>query len=137
MTNKPPEILIIKSETSELIKVEYFLEDIFKRNNLSKKYFNRLYLCVSEAIINAIKHGNRNDLNKNVIIKISCLTHEMEVLIEDEGEGFNRSTLQNPTTTENIRKESGRGIFIIENLTDKIEFNEKGNCIQFKIKCSE
>jgi serine/threonine-protein kinase RsbW len=137
VTNKPPEILIIKSETSELKKVEYFLEDIFNRNNLSKKYFNRLYLCVSEAIINAIKHGNRNDLNKKVIIKISCLTHEMEVLIEDEGEGFNRSILQNPTTTENIRKESGRGIFIIENLTDKIEFNEKGNRIQFKIKCSE
>ena len=137
MTNKPPEILIIKSETSELKKVEYFLEDIFNRNNLSKKYFNRLYLCVSEAIINAIKHGNRNDLNKKVIIKISCLTHEMEVLIEDEGEGFNRSILQNPTTIENIRKESGRGIFIIENLTDKIEFNEKGNRIQFKIKCSE
>ena len=137
MINRPPEILIIKSETSELKKVEYFLEDIFKRNNLSKEYFNRLYLCVSEAIINAIKHGNRNDLNKKVIIKISCLTHEMEVLIEDEGEGFNRSILQNPTTTENIRKESGRGIFIIENLTDKIEFNEKGNRIQFKIKCSE
>jgi serine/threonine-protein kinase RsbW len=137
VTNKPPEILIIKSETSELKKVEYFLEDIFNRNNLSKKYFNKLYLCVSEAIINAIKHGNRNDLNKKVIIKISCLTHEMEVLIEDEGEGFNRSILQNPTTTENIRKESGRGIFIIENLTDKIEFNEKGNRIQFKIKCSE
>ena len=137
MTNKPPEILIIKSDTSELKKVEYFLEDIFNRNNLSKKYFNKLYLCVSEAIINAIKHGNRHDLNKKVIIKISCLTHELEVLIEDEGEGFNRSILQNPTTTENIRKESGRGIFIIENLTDKIEFNEKGNRIQFKINCSE
>jgi serine/threonine-protein kinase RsbW len=59
------------------------------------------------------------------------------VLIEDEGNGFDRSKLQNPTDQENIRKESGRGIFIIKNLTECINFNEKGNSIQFKINCGE
>jgi len=135
--SKPPEILMIQSDQSELKKVEYFLDDIFTKNNLSKKYFNKLYLCVSEAVINAIKHGNRNDLNKKVIVKIDCSLHEIEVLIEDEGDGFDRNKLQNPTDKENIRKESGRGIFIIKKLTECINFNEKGNSIQFKINCGE
>ena len=137
MVNRPPEILEIKSDTSELKKVEYFLEDIFARYNLSKKHFNKLYLCVSEAVINAVKHGNRNDLSKFVTVKIICLTNELSVCIEDEGEGFDCSEIQNPTVKENSRKESGRGIFIIKNITENIEFNEKGNCIQFKINCSE
>ena len=137
MVNRPPEILVIQSDQSELKKVEYFLDDIFTKNNLSKKYFNKLYLCVSEAVINAIKHGNRNDLNKKVIVKIDCSLHEIEVLIEDEGDGFDRNKLQNPTDKENIRKESGRGIFIIKKLTECINFNEKGNSIQFKINCGE
>jgi len=135
--SKPPEILMIQSDQSELKKVECFLDDFFVKNNLSKKYFNRLYLCVSEAVVNAIKHGNQNDLNKKVTVKIGCLANEIEVLVEDEGDGFERSKLQNPTDQENIKKESGRGIFIIENLTECIKFNKKGNCIQFKINCSE
>jgi len=135
--SKPPEILMIQSDQSELKKVECFLDDFFVKNNLSKKYFNRLYLCVSEAVVNAIKHGNQNDLNKKVTVKIVCLANEIEVLVEDEGDGFERSKLQNPTDQENIKKESGRGIFIIENLTECINFNKKGNCIQFKINCSE
>lgn len=137
MVNRPPEILEIKSDTSELKKVEYFLEDIFTRYNLSKKHFNKLYLCVSEAVINAVKHGNKNDLSKTVTVKISCLANDLSVWIEDEGEGFDSSELKNPTVKENIRKESGRGIFIIKTITENIEFNEKGNCIQFKINCSE
>jgi len=128
---------MIQSDQSELKKVECFLDDFFVKNNLWKKYFNRLYLCVSEAVVNAIKHGNQNDLNKKVTVKIVCLANEIEVLVEDEGDGFERSKLQNPTDQENIKKESGRGIFIIENLTECINFNKKGNCIQFKINCSE
>jgi serine/threonine-protein kinase RsbW len=137
VVNRPPEILVIKSDTSELKKVEYFLDSIFTRYNLSKKHFNKLYLCVSEAIINSIKHGNKNDLSKTVTLKINCSTNQLSVCIEDEGEGFDSREIQNPTVEENIRKESGRGIFIIKTITENIEFNEKGNCIQFKINCSE
>ena len=137
MINRPPEILVIQSETSELKKVESFLETFFDKNNLSKMYFNKLYLCVSEAVINSIKHGNKNDKEKCVTLKISFFEHEVSVLIEDEGDGFDRNAVQNPTLVDNIRKESGRGIFIIKSITENLEFNEKGNSIQFKIKCSE
>lgn len=137
MVNKPPEILVIKSDTSELVIVESFLRRIFVENFLSEKHFNKVYLCVSEAIINSIKHGNKSDSKKSVIVKIKCSEQEIVVLIEDEGDGFDKELLIDPTLTGNLKKESGRGIFIIKNIAESMEFNEKGNCIQFKLKCGE
>jgi serine/threonine-protein kinase RsbW len=59
----------------------------------------------------------------------------MNIMIEDEGNGFDFNKITDPTSDENIKNESGRGIFIIKKLSNKIEYNEKGNRIQFKIEC--
>lgn len=136
MINRPPKVLLIKSEISELIKVEIFLISILKEFNLSEKYFNKIYLCISEAVLNSIKHGNKNDQNKEVVIRVGCYNSEINVQVEDEGEGFDVSKIEDPTKKPNIKNESGRGIFIIKNLSNKLEYNEKGNCIQFKIECA-
>ncbi len=135
MITRPPKILVIKSDVSELKKVEYFLINIFNENGFDKKYFNKIYLCVSEAVVNAIKHGNRNDLKKHVFIAVNCTLQDISVEIEDEGNGFDLNNVKDPTTKENLNNESGRGIFIIRKLSNKIEYNEKGNRIQFKIEC--
>lgn len=135
MINRPPKKLVIKSDVSELRKVEEFLINIFNEYNLEYKYFNKTYLCISEAVINAIKHGNKNDLNKQVSIIAECNNEEIDIQIEDEGDGFDINNVNNPTLKENINKESGRGIFIIKNLSDKIEYNEKGNQVQLKMDC--
>jgi len=132
---RPPKLIVIKSEISELEKVEKFINEILKEYDLDEKYFNRIYVCVSEAVLNSIKHGNKNDKNKTVSIGINCNMNEINVLVEDEGKGFNINKLKDPTLRRNLKKESGRGIFIIKNLCDKLEYNEKGNRIQFKIKC--
>lgn len=131
----PPKILVIKSEISELRKVEDFLIDIFKEFNLTQKYFNKIYLCVSEAVVNSIKHGNRNEKNKTVLIEVKCKDSELKVRIEDEGEGFDVDKIEDPTSLANLKNESGRGIFIIRNMSNKLEYNKKGNSIQFKIEC--
>lgn len=136
MINRPPKVLLIKSEISELIKVEIFLISFLKEFNLSEKYFNKIYLCISEAVLNSIKHGNKNDQNKEVVIRVGCYDREINVQVEDEGEGFDVSKIEDPTKKPNIKNESGRGIFIIKNLSNKLEYNEKGNCIQFKIECA-
>jgi serine/threonine-protein kinase RsbW len=133
--NRPPKILDIKSDISELRKVERFLTEIFREFNLTEKYFNNTYLCISEAVVNSIKHGNKNDINKNISIVVNCNLTELNVLVEDEGNGFDLSVIPDPTCEKNLKNESGRGIFIIKALTSKIEYNEKGNRIQFKINC--
>ena len=135
MIIRPPKIIVINSDVIELKKVETFLTNIFKEYNLEKKYFNKVYLCILEAVINSIKHGNKNDRSKNVSIEVSYDTPEINIMIEDEGNGFDLNEISDPTSEKNIKNESGRGIFIIKTLTNQIEYNEKGNRIQFKIEC--
>lgn len=135
MINKPPKILVIKSDIAELKKVEDFIINIFNENNLELKYFNKIYLCVSEAVLNSIKHGNKNDLKKNVVIKIDFNTEQFKIQVEDEGDGFDINKIKDPTNRRNLKNEEGRGIFIISKLSEQIEYNKKGNLVQFNIDC--
>lgn len=132
---KAPNILVIHSDKKELNKVTGFLTDIFKENHLSFNSFNKVLLCVSEAVINSIEHGNQNDNSKFVTLKVTCEPNFIHVQIQDEGKGFNFLNLENPILKGNLKKESGRGIYIIKTLSDSLVYNEKGNEIQLKIEC--
>jgi serine/threonine-protein kinase RsbW len=130
-----PEILVIKSDIIELKKTEDFLLSFFRKNNLSEEHFNRVFLCLSEAVINSIHHGNANDSNKQVSIQADCKKEFVTIKISDEGDGFDYNNIENPTSKKNIKKESGRGIHIIKSLSNELEFKDNGKCIQFKIEC--
>lgn len=132
---KAPNILVIHSDKKELDKVSTFLTEIFNENNLSFHSFNKVLLCVSEAVINSIEHGNQNDKNKLVTVKVTYEPSFIQVQIQDEGQGFNFSEIHNPILTENLKMESGRGIYIIKSLSNSLNYNEKGNEIHFKIEC--
>lgn len=134
--DSPQKILVIKSHNSELKNVEKFLLEIFDVCKFSKNNFNKVFLCVMEAVMNSIEHGNKNDREKTVSIKIYCEENVMNVTIYDEGEGFDLNGIQDPTKEENIKKESGRGIHIIKALTEKMEYNNEENYFQFKIECT-
>ena len=133
--NGPPKILEIKSDLNELKNVEKFVLEVLDECKFSRKNFNRVFLCISEAVINSIQHGNHYDKNKRVSIGIDCEEKQMNVFIRDEGEGFDLNNLEDPTIGGNIKKESGRGIHIIKSLTEKIEYNNVEKFIQFKIEC--
>lgn len=127
--------MVINSHKSELRKVEKFIDAIFKENSLNRVHFNRVILCVSEAVINSIEHGNKNDTNKTVTIEVNCDLENIDVKIEDEGSGFDLKEVENPTTKNNVKKESGRGIYIIRTLSDNLKYNQSGNSVQLKIDC--
>ena len=138
MLDEAPKILSIKSDKTELKKVEFFLTEIFLENQLPLRSFNKVLLCLSEAVINSIDHGNQNDQNKHVIIEVQCVNNKrIEIKISDEGGGFDYSSLKDPTREENIRNETGRGIHIIRSLSDELQFKNRGNCVWFKLKVSE
>ncbi len=135
MINNPSKILVIKSDPSELKNVEVFVNELFQEYNIHKNHFNKVYLCISEAVVNSIKHGNRNDKNKTVSIIVNYNSTELNIEIKDEGDGFKLKYVKDPTKSSNIRSESGRGILIIKSLSEQIEYNKKGNSIHFKIDC--
>lgn len=126
---------MIKSDTSELIKVEEFLKETFEYYHVSADNFKRVYLCISEAVINSIEHGNKNDKNKTVSVEVHCNDAELKVIVKDEGEGFDITSLFDPTVGNNIKRESGRGIHIIKAYCDRIEFKRNKSFIRFKIDC--
>uniref|UniRef100_UPI00321756D5 ATP-binding protein n=1 Tax=uncultured Draconibacterium sp. TaxID=1573823 RepID=UPI00321756D5 len=135
MTEVKPNILEIKSKKSELKKVEKFISNVFATYQLKKECFNKVLLCVTEAVINSIIHGNKGDHTKKVELTVNCKTHLISVKITDEGEGFDVNNLPNPIQKDNLLKESGRGIHIIRTIANEVSFNEKGNQLQFEIEC--
>lgn len=132
---KPSKILVIKSDTSELRKVEVFIREALDFFELPKSNFYKIYLCVSEAVINSIEHGNKGDFSKEVRIEVLCQEEELNIIIKDEGEGIDADDIADPTATNNIKKESGRGIHIIRSYCDRFEFDKNKSFIRFKMDC--
>lgn len=124
----------ITSDTLNLNKVENFISKMFQKYNIDMELINKVLICVNEAVVNSIEHGNKYDKRKAVIIKSYFCHNFLYFKVIDEGAGFDFSEIPDPTADENLCKESGRGIFIIKNISEAIGFKEKGNIIEFKIK---
>jgi serine/threonine-protein kinase RsbW len=124
----------IPSDFSYLRDVENFILGILEDVHASDFISGYINLCVSESVNNAIYHGNKQDLNKHVTIFAEYKDDYLLVEIADEGTGFNYEDLPDPTLAENLRKEGGRGLFIIKNLVDQISFKNNGSIIQLKFK---
>jgi len=84
-------------------------------------------LSITEALVNAIKHGNRENVEKKVKIKALVNNERFEISIEDEGNGFNSNEIQDPISINDIDRENGRGIFLIRHYMDEVYFSKEGN----------
>jgi serine/threonine-protein kinase RsbW len=78
-------------------------------------------VAIRECVINAIKHGNRNDSNKHVFVEFSIVDRVLTIRVRDQGEGFDPDTLSDPLAPENLLKASGRGIFLIRSFMDDVQ----------------
>ncbi|MDZ4712518.1 MAG: ATP-binding protein [bacterium] len=123
--------LTLNSNRSEIQKFEEFLESVNSKFNLSAERFINLQIASSEAVVNAIVHGNNEDASKKVYVEIQFDDKSMLIKIRDEGKGFDLQTLPDPTSNENILKESGRGIFIIRSLVDDFHCNSTDSGTEF------
>ena len=80
-------------------------------------------VAIRESVINAIKHGNRNDATKHVFVEFETghtSVPELTIRVRDQGEGFDPETIADPLAPENLLKSSGRGIFLIRNFMDDV-----------------
>ncbi|MDR0928063.1 MAG: ATP-binding protein [Ignavibacteria bacterium] len=102
--------------------------------NLSETIYYSIYLCVYEAFINAVFHGNRLDITKHVDLNIYFDDNVLTIKIIDSGDGFALHELPDPLNPNNLLKDSGRGIFIINHYTDQCKFEKtyRGFCVTIK-----
>jgi serine/threonine-protein kinase RsbW len=122
----------IPSELKELSRVEKFVQKIAKKTHLTNDQQDNLAIAVTEAVGNAIVHGNKKDPQKTVIISFILDKGKVSVFVKDEGKGFDLNQLHDPLSPENLMKDFGRGIFILKTLMDKVDFSfsSKGTTIK-------
>ena len=121
------------TSTSENIRlVERLVEDVCDVFNLNEDNYGNILIAVTEAVNNAITHGNHSNPDKSVTIAYSIDPNSITFSISDEGSGFDYKNLPDPTAPENLDKVNGRGIFLMKNLSDNIQFDENGKQVQLK-----
>jgi serine/threonine-protein kinase RsbW len=108
---------------------EKILSDIERRGFNEQTRF-AIKLALEEALINAIKHGNRFDPRKEVHVEATITPEEALIIVEDEGPGFDRSSVPDPTLRENVEKCSGRGILLIEAYMNQVQWTNGGRCLR-------
>jgi serine/threonine-protein kinase RsbW len=110
--------------------IESFIDNAKDKYHLDDDIYGNIMIAVTEAVNNAIKHGNNNNKSKNVHLSLSLQDSLIKFVVKDEGEGFNYDNLPDPTSPENLEKPGGRGIFLMRHLSDEVEFKEKGRIVE-------
>ncbi|MEB2330189.1 MAG: ATP-binding protein [Ignavibacteriaceae bacterium] len=127
----------LKSNRSEINFIENRLNEINENIGIDMVRFLNFQIAVSEALVNAIVHGNKESSDKKVQVKITENDNSLNIEIIDEGEGFNPETLPDPTDQENLLKESGRGIFIIKSLVDYYSLLNTGSGMRIELRINK
>lgn len=109
--------------------LQYLLERVAKLGVIAPEKSN-LFIALDEAFVNAVKHGNKNDPAKLVRVGAELSPKEACFTIEDEGEGFDVQTIPDPRDPANLFKSSGRGVLLIYNIMDEVEYNAQGNRVK-------
>lgn len=124
------ERVTIGSTTDEISKVEALIDRVCESNNFSEDNYGNVLIAVTEAVNNAIEHGNLKDSGKEITIECILTQKQLLFSVKDQGEGFDFNDLPDPTDPENIEKPNGRGIFLMKNLADNVSFSDKGSKVE-------
>ena len=115
--------LTVASDMNQMERVVELTETVVAKTKLTALDQGNVTMCVSEMVTNAILHGNKEDTEKQVTIRFEVSSGECRVTVRDEGGGFKPDGLSDPTSPENLARESGRGIFLMREMMDEVSFN--------------
>jgi serine/threonine-protein kinase RsbW len=124
----------IASDTENLRIIEKIIDDMSIELDLSDEIYGNVLVATMEATNNAIVHGNKLDPKKQVKVQIKKLDTELIIRVVDQGPGFDYSSVPDPTAPENIEKVNGRGIFLMQRLSDDIVFSDNGRIVELKFR---
>ena len=119
-------VLNITSRIESLREVEKMVDEISTACSMSSEVYGNVLIATLEAANNAILHGNKLDENKDVNLEFKWDENKLECVVTDQGKGFNYKDIPDPTAPGNVEKVNGRGVFLMEKLSDNIDFMENG-----------
>lgn len=123
-----------QTSIDNMFLAEKFIDSLTTEYGISEDLYGNILMATTEAVVNAIKHGNKLDSSKFVFVDAEVQDNMLSISVKDEGLGFDFTVLPDPTLTENILKFSGRGIYLIKSLSDQVEFLEGGSLIKISFK---
>lgn len=91
-----------------------------------------IHMALEEAIINAIKHGNKRDPDKKVHVQVETTLEKFYLKVTDEGEGFDPNAVPDCTADENLELGSGRGLLLMKHYMDEVTYNDRGNVLEVR-----
>jgi serine/threonine-protein kinase RsbW len=122
----------IPSKIDNLRKIEKVIDEISAEFKIGEDQYGNILIAALEAANNAILHGNKLDEKRNVNITFSIDDLALVIRVEDQGDGFDFKNIPDPTAPENIENVNGRGIFLMEKLSDGISFDRNGAVVELK-----
>jgi serine/threonine-protein kinase RsbW len=128
------EELSITSDFAQIASVESLIDSVFNEHFTDSDSYGNILVSVTEAVNNAIIHGNERDLSKTVGVAVSKNDNAIVFTIKDMGKGFDFENLPDPTAPENLEKENGRGIFLMKSLSDGVEFTNGGSEVDIRFE---
>jgi serine/threonine-protein kinase RsbW len=124
----------LNSQPESLSAVEKIVEDIKNKFNVSEDAYGNMLVALTEAVSNAIYHGNQLNPKKKINLSYQFSDGSLSFTIADQGTGFDYYNLPDPTAPENLEKECGRGIFLMKHLSDQVIFSEDGRVVELFFK---
>ncbi len=126
----------IPSLVENIRVVESFIDNSKETFHIEDDIYGNIMVAVTEAVNNAIRHGNKFDKDKNVELALTVDNNRVTFEVEDQGTGFDYTNLLDPTAPENLENPGGRGIFLIRHLADEVEFSKDGRCVHLTFQLS-
>jgi serine/threonine-protein kinase RsbW len=123
------ETMKLPSDLSSLVDIEALINKVGETLEVNEEVYGNVLIAVTEAVNNAIIHGNKSAADLLVEVAVGNGEENFCFKIVDGGQGFDFNDLPDPTAPENILKENGRGIFLMKNLADEVEFENGGNTV--------
>ena len=116
--------LSISSRFENIELAQHLCGKLLEGREVSEETKHWLLMALREALANAIKHGNRQDLSKRIHLEMDVVGQNLQISIRDEGEGFDPGAVEDPLAPENRLKTSGRGIFYMKTFMDDVRFRK-------------
>ena len=126
----------LASKVESLIEIENCVDKICEQYAIEEDNYGNILIAISEAVNNAITHGNNMDPSKKVRLNIAGTSTDLTFVVQDEGIGFDPNSVPDPTLPENLEKLSGRGVFLMRSLADEVEFSDNGTTVILRFSIS-
>lgn len=124
----------IPSDLAESRHVHQQIMDAVRHHRFNENAYFAIKLALEEALVNAIKHGNKLDKSKRVKVEARVDHSLFEISVQDQGPGFDRGKVPDPTADENLTKCSGRGLLLMESYMDTVEYSDRGRRVRMTKK---